>query len=318
MAKTAFITGITGQDGSYLAELLLGKGYEVHGLVRRISSYDTHNIDHLRERINLHYGDLTNECHLCGIINEIKPCEVYNLASQSDVKVSFDCPEYTGEVTALGVTRVLEAISKFSPESKLYQAGTSEMFGDSPPPQSEDTPFRPKNPYGAAKYYGHCMAKIYREAYGLFVANGILFNHESPRRGTDFVTRKITKAANSIAEGKQKELLLGNLDAKRDWGYAPDYVKAMWMMLQESEPDDYVIGTGETHTVREFLKEAFNCVGLRWEDFVKTDPRFYRPVEINHLLANPAKAQKKLGWVASVSFKELVKLMMDADKEKKC
>ena len=315
-SKIALITGITGQDGSLLAELLLEKGYkEVHGLVRRTSSYNTQNIDRIKERLCLHYGDLENEHHLCSLIYEIQPDELYNLAAQSDVGISFEIPEYTGNVTGLGVTRLLEAVRKFSPKSKIYQASTSELYGNAPPPQNEETPMIPRNPYAIAKLYAHQMCQLYREAYGLHIACGILFNHESPRRGINFVTRKITKAACEIAAGRQKELFLGNLDAKRDWGYAPDYVYAMWLMLQQEQPADFVIGTGEVHTVGEFCDEAFSLVGLNWRDYVKIDERYYRATETNYLLANPSKAEKELNWRSTTSFKQLVSGMIDADRK---
>lgn len=315
----SLITGITGQDGSYLAELLLEKDYEVHGMVRRISSHpkSLKNIEHIKHEISLHFGDLENEHHLCSLVHKLKPEEIYNLASQSDVKVSFDIPEYTGDVTGLGTTRLLEAVRQFSPKSKVYQASSSEMFGTSAPPQNENGPFRPQNPYAAAKLYSHHMCRIYREGYGLFIACGILFNHESPRRGINFVTRKITMVANEIAVGNQQFLYLGNLDAKRDWGYAPDYVNAMWLMLQRDRADDFVIGTGEVHTVREFVEEAFSLVGLNWEDYVRVDPALYRPAETVYLHADIRKAEAELGWKPSVTFKELVRIMMDADKLEK-
>jgi len=314
-SRVAFITGIDGMDGSYLSELLLERGYEVHGMVRRTALYpeSLRNIKHIRDKLHLHFGDLQNENHISALIYEIKPDEIYNLASQSDVRVSFDIPEYTGDVTGLGVTRLLEAVRKFSPRSKLYQASSSEMFGTSAPPQNENGPFRPRNPYAAAKLYAHHMCQIYRDAYSLFIACGILFNHESPRRGENFVTRKIVKAACEIARGERKELFLGNLEAKRDWGYAPDYVKAMWMMLQQEKPDDFVIGTGEVHTVKEFVEEAFRFVGLDWEKYVKADPNLYRPTETFYLHADTRKAEAELGWRPTVRFKELVKIMVEAE-----
>lgn len=315
MNKVAFITGITGQDGSYLAELLLEKGYEVHGLIRRTALHpdSLRNIEQIRDKLTLHFGDLTHELHLCSIIHDLKPDEIYNLAAQSDVRVSFDLPEYTGNVTGLGVTRLLEAVKRFSPNSRVYQASTSEMFGATPPPQNENTPFRPSSPYGAAKYYAYCMTKIYREGYGTFVVNGILFNHESPRRGKNFVTRKITSAVAEIIRGERDTLYLGNLESKRDWGYAPDYVKSMWLMLQQPEPDDFVIGTGIAHTVQDFLEEAFRAVDLDWHKYVKIDPALYRPIEVNYLLADPRKAREVLGWEPSISFSESVKIMVEAD-----
>lgn len=308
----ALVLGVTGQDGSYLAELLLSRGYEVHGMLRRTAQYPE-NLKYVPKDATLHFGDLTTEHHLCSLIHELKPDEIYNLASQSDVRLSFDVPEYTGDVTGLGVTRLLEAVRKFSPNSKVYQASSSEMFGNPPPPQNETSPMRPNSPYGAAKLYAHNMCHIYRESYGMFVACGILFNHESPRRGKNFVTRKITSAAHEIKAGKRNDLYLGNLEAKRDWGYAPDYVKAMWLMLQQPEPDDFVAGTGEAHSVQEFAEEAFSLVGLDWQEYVKIDPNLYRPVEVNHLLADASKAYRVLGWKPAVTFRELVKIMWEAE-----
>ena len=309
--KRALITGITGQDGSYLAEQLLAKEYEVHGTIRRTALYpdSLQNISHLLDRVELHFADLLNESQLCFLLSELKPTEVYNLAAQSDVRISFDIPEYTIDVVGLGVVRLLEAIRKFSPQSKLYQASSSEMFGDSAPPQNELTPFRPLSPYGAAKYFAHCMARIYRESYGLFVASGILFNHESPKRGKNFVTRKITSTIKAITEGKVNKLYLGNLDGKRDWGYAPDYCEAMWSMLQQDTPSDYVIGTGEAHTVKDFVVEAFSYYNLDWRDYVEIDPRLYRPIEVNYLLADATKARKELNWKPTTTFRELVRIM---------
>lgn len=328
--KTAFITGITGQDGSYLSELLLSKGYEVHGLVRRVSNYEMKNVDHIRDKLNLHWGDLENEHHLCSIINELKPDEIYNLAAQSDVRISFETPEYTGDVTALGCLRVLEAARKFSPGSRVYQASSSEMYGDSKPPQNEDTRFNPQSPYGAAKLYAYHLARIFRIAYGMFVVNGILFNHESPRRGLNFVTRKITNSVAKIKLGKGKLLELGNLDAHRDWGYAPDYIEAMWLMLEQDAPDDYVIATGETHSVREFTGSAFDAVGIKIEwsgkgieekgidyvtgkTLVKIDSQLFRPADINLLTGDYSKAKAKLGWSPRTTFKQLVRIMVDND-----
>lgn len=313
--KKALITGISGQDGSYLAELLLYKGYQVHGLIRRTALYPDNlkNIEHIQNRLSLHYGDLATDNHLSALIAELKPDEVYNLASQSDVRISFDIPEYTGDITGLGVVRLLEAIRKFSPKSKFYQASSSELFGNSLPPQNEDTPINPRSPYGVAKLYGHHIVKVYRESYKLFCCNGILFNHESERRGKNFVTRKITTAVARIAEGTQKKLYLGNLDAKRDWGYAPDYCEAMWMMLQQGEPCDFVIGTGEAHSVRDFLDAAFGYVSLDWEKYVEIDPKFYRPAEVNYLCADARKAEIVLGWKPKTSFKELVQLMVESE-----
>ncbi|PYQ12690.1 MAG: GDP-mannose 4,6-dehydratase [Acidobacteria bacterium] len=314
MARKALITGITGQDGSYLAELLLEKGYEVHGLVRRSSSFNTWRIDHVRDRLALHYGDLVDQNSLVRTLETIEPEEIYNLAAQSHVKVSFEMPEYTTDVTALGVLRLLDAVRELRLPSRVYQAGSSEMYGlVQETPQTERTPFHPRSPYGVSKVFGHWMAVNYREGYGLHVSNGILFNHESERRGENFVTRKITMGVAAIKHGKQKDLRLGNLDAKRDWGYAKDYVEAMWLMLQQARPDDYVVATGETHSVREFLEEAFGCAGLHWEDFVKVDPKYFRPAEVDVLLGDPTKARTVLGWTPRVSFKELVRLMVDAD-----
>ena len=314
MPQKALITGITGQDGSYLAELLLEKGYEVHGLVRRSSSFNTWRIDHVRDRLALHYGDLVDQNSLARTLEAIEPQEIYNLAAQSHVKVSFEMPEYTTDVTGLGVLRLLDAVRELGAPARVYQAGSSEMYGlVQESPQTERTPFHPRSPYGISKVFGHWMAVNYREGYGLHVSNGILFNHESPRRGENFVTRKITMAVAAIKQGASKELRLGNLDAKRDWGYAKDYVEAMWLMLQQSKPDDYVVATGETHSVREFLEEAFGCVGLAWKDFVKVDPKYFRPAEVDALLGDSTKARTVLGWKPKVSFKELVRLMVDAD-----
>jgi GDPmannose 4,6-dehydratase len=318
--KKAFVTGITGQDGSYLAELLLAKGYEVHGLIRRASTFNTKRIDHLYEdphakdkRLFLHYGDLTDGSRLVTLLASIQPAEVYHLAAQSHVRVSFDEPEYTGDTTGMGTTRLLEAIRMIGLDCRFYQASSSEMFGATPPPQNEETPFHPRSPYGAAKLYGYWMTRNYREAYDMFAVNGILFNHESPRRGETFVTRKITRAVAAIKAGRQDVLHLGNLDARRDWGFAPDYVRAMWLMLQHTTPDDYVIATGEAHSVREFLAAAFSHVGLEWERYVKISPRYYRPTEVDLLLGDASKARRILGWTPSVTFKELVELMVDAD-----
>ena len=315
-AKKAFVTGITGQDGSYLAELLLAKGYEVHGLVRRSSSFNTWRIDTLRDRLVLHYGDLVDQNSLMRTLAQVQPQEVYNLAAQSHVKVSFEMPEYTGSVTALGVLRLLDAVRDLGLDTRVYQAGSSEMFGlVQETPQSEKTPFYPRSPYGVAKVFGHWTAVNYRESYGMHVSNGILFNHESPRRGENFVTRKITLGIAAIKKGKMKELRLGNLEAKRDWGFAGDYVEAMWRMLQQDEADDYVVATGETHSVQEFCEEAFHHAGLDWKKFVKVDPKYFRPAEVDVLLGNPAKAKAKLGWAPKVGFKELVRVMVDADME---
>ena len=323
MTKKALITGITGQDGSYLTEFLLQKGYEVHGIIRRASTFNTERIDHLytdphneKTKLFLHYGDLSDAGQLTNLIYNIQPDEIYNLAAQSHVRVSFDLPEYTGDITALGTTRFLEAVRKSDINTKFYQASSSEMFGSSQPPQDENTPFRPRSPYAAAKIYSYWMTVNYREAYDIFACNGILFNHESPRRGETFVTRKITQALAKIKLGLQDKLYLGNLEAKRDWGYARDFVEAMWLMLQQDEPDDYVIATGETHSVKEFLDEAFNYAGLDWQDYVRIDPRYFRPTEVDVLIGDPGKAREKLGWQPKVKFKELVRLMVDADLEK--
>ena len=320
--KRALITGITGQDGSYLAELLLSKGYEVHGLIRRSSTFNTDRIDHIyqdphepKAQLFLHYGDLANGERLSNLIYNIKPDEIYHLGAQSHVRVSFDMPEYTGDITGLGTTRILEAIRRSGIKTKFYQASSSEMFGDAPHPQNENTLFRPRSPYACAKVYAYWMTVNYREGYNLFACNGILFNHESPRRGETFVTRKITRAIANILAGKQNKLYLGNLKAKRDWGYAPEYVEAMWLMLQQDEPDDYVIGAGEAHSVQEFLEEAFGYVNLDWQKYVEIDPRYFRPTEVEFLLADPSKARRKLGWEPKITFKELVWIMVDADME---
>jgi len=319
--KKALITGITGQDGSYLAELLLEKGYEVHGIIRRASTFNTHRLDHIYRdphlpgtRLFLHYGDLNDASSLNILLKKIRPDEVYNLGAQSHVRVSFDVPEYTGEVTGLGTTRLLEAVRELDmPRVRIYQASSSEMFGASPPPQSEKTPFYPRSPYGVAKVYAYWISVNYREAYGLHISNGILFNHESPRRGETFVTRKVTRAAARIKLGLQERLYLGNLEARRDWGYAKDYVEAMWLMLQQPEADDYVVATGESHTVRELCEEAFGHVGLDYRKYVDKDPRYYRPTEVDFLLGDPSKAARKLGWKPRTSFKDLVRIMMVAD-----
>jgi GDPmannose 4,6-dehydratase len=321
--KKALITGITGQDGSYLAELLLSKGYEVHGLIRRASTFNTHRIDHIYSdphnqngvNLHLHYGDVVGSGNLIEVIYNVQPEEIYHLAAQSHVRVSFDLPEYTGDVTGLGVMRVLEAVRKSGIRTRFYQASSSEMFGSASPPQSESTPFEPQSPYAAAKVYAYWVTRNYRQAYGLFACNGILFNHESPRRGETFVTRKITRALAAIKAGKQEYLYLGNLEAKRDWGYAPDYIAAMWKMVQFDQPDDFVIGTGEAHSVSEFLDEAFGYLNLDWHDCVRIDPRYFRPTEVNHLRADPSHARKTLGWEPRVFFKDLVRIMVDADLE---
>ncbi len=324
--RKALITGITGQDGSYLAELLLEKGYEVHGVIRRSSVFNTARIDHLyrdphdpEARLFLHYGDLTDGTGLRRILEKVQPDEVYNLAAQSHVKVSFEQPEYTVDVVATGTLRLLEAVRDYihisGREVRFYQAGSSEMFGAAPPPQNEKTPFYPRSPYAAAKVAAYWFAVNYREAYDMFVVNGILFNHESERRGETFVTRKITRAAGRIKMGLQKKLYLGNLEAKRDWGYAPDYVEAMWLMLQQPEPDDYVVATGEAHSVREFLEAAFDLLGLDPYEYVEIDPRYFRPTEVDFLLGDAAKAREKLGWQPKVSFEELVRRMVEHDLE---
>ena len=320
--KRALITGITGQVGSYLAELLLSKGYEVHGLIRRASTFNTGRLEHLYQdphatdaRLFLHYGDLDHSGQLTSLIYNFAPDEIYHLGAQSHVKVSFEIPEYTGAVTGLGTTRLLEAVRCSGIATRIYNAASSEMFGASPPPQDEHTPFRPCNPYAAAKAYAYWLATIYRQGYGQFIANGILFNHESARRGETFVTRKITRGLAHILAGKQDKLYLGTLDAKRDWGYAPDYVEAMWFILQQEQPDDYVIGTGEAHTVGEFVEEAFAYAGVDWKPYVEVDHRYVRPVETPHLVANAEKARQMLGWSPRIRFRELVRIMVDADLE---
>jgi len=347
MAKRALITGITGQDGSYLAELLLKKGYEVHGIIRRASTFNTHRIDHIYQdphdpdrRLYLHYGDLSDPGLLTEIIYNVKPDEIYHLGAQSHVRVSFDLPEYTGNITGLGTTRILEAIRRSGIKTKFYQASSSEMFGSSPPPQNENTPFRPRSPYAIAKVYAYWITVNYREAYGIFACNGILFNHESPRRGETFVTRKITRAIANILAGRQKKLYLGNLNAKRDWGYAPEYVEMMWLMLQQDEPDDFVVGTGESHSVREFVEKSFDYAGIEieWKGegveekgivksvdikheniisagdvIIEIDPKYFRPTEVEHLRADITKAREKLGWEPKTTFDELIKIMVDYD-----
>jgi len=347
--KRALITGITGQDGSYLAEFLLGKGCEIHGLIRRASTFNTGRVDHIYTdphipgtRLFLHYGDLSDSGQLANLIYNIQPDEIYHLGAQSHVRVSFDMPEYTGDITALGTTRLLEAIRRSGIKTKFYQASSSEMFGSAPPPQNENTPFCPRSPYAAAKLYAYWMAVNYREGYGMFACNGILFNHESPRRGETFVTRKITRAIANILAGRQKKLYLGNLEAKRDWGFAPEYVECQWLMLQRDKPDDYVIGTGESHSVKEFVEHAFNYAGIEieWKGngieekgivsslasnltsiskvgdvLIEIDPRYFRPTEINFLLADASKAREELGWDPKVKFNELIKVMIDADME---
>jgi GDPmannose 4,6-dehydratase len=321
MAKSALITGITGQDGSYLAELLLEKGYVVHGLIRRSSSFNTGRIDHLYQdphnkgtRLFLHYGDLSDSSGLNRILRTIKPDEIYNLGAQSHVRVSFDIPEYTADVTGVSTIRLLDAIRDSGLPTKFYQASSSEMYGKVlETPQKESTPFYPRSPYGCAKVFSYWTTVNYREAYGIHASNGILFNHESPRRGETFVTRKITRALAQILAGKQNELFLGNLDAKRDWGFAKDYVEAMWLMLQQPEGDDYIVATGETYSVKDFLAASFGLVGRDWQDYVKIDPKYFRPTEVELLIGDASKAQKKLGWKPKVKFKELVRLMTVED-----
>ena len=319
--KKALITGITGQDGSYLADLLVAKGYEVHGIIRRASTFNTSRIDHLYQdphingvRLFLHYGDLSDAVHMTKLLYELQPDEVYNLGAQSHVRVSFDIPEYTADVTGVGTIRILEAIRESGVKPRFYQASSSEMYGKvQKVPQTETTPFWPRSPYGCAKVFGYWATVNYRESYGLFASNGILFNHESPRRGETFVTRKISRAVAAIKLGLQKDLYLGNMDAKRDWGYAPEYVEGMWRMLQVDQPDDFVLATNETHTVKEFVEVAFEHVGLDWQKYVKYVARYERPAEVDLLIGDPAKAMKQLGWKPKVRFKELVQIMVDAD-----
>ena len=319
--KRALVTGITGQDGSYLAELLLEKGYEVHGIIRRASTFNTKRIDHIYQdphingvKLFLHYGDLTDGSNLARLLASIEPYEIYNLAAQSHVHVSFDVPEYTGDVVALGTTRLLEAIREVGIKPRFYQASSSELYGlVQETPQSETTPFYPRSPYAVAKLYAYWMTVNYREAYGLYACNGILFNHESERRGETFVTRKISRGAAAIKLGYQNKLFLGNLAAQRDWGYAPDYVDAMWRMLQQDSPDDYVIATGETHSVQDFVEEAFGLLDLDWKKYVEIDPRYYRPTEVELLVGDASKAKENLGWTANVTFKELVQKLVDHD-----
>jgi len=322
MAKRALVTGITGQDGSYMAEFLLSHGYEVHGIIRRASTFNTQRIDHVYEdphrpnaRLFLHYGDLASSGQLIGLIYDLAPDEIYHLGAQSHVRVSFEMPEYTADITGLGTARLLEAIRRNGIKTRFYQASSSEMFGSSPEPQNERTPLQPRSPYGAAKVYAYWMTVNYREGYGLLAGNGILFNHESPRRGETFVTRKITRALAHILAGQQEKLYLGNLESKRDWGYAPEYVEGMWRMLQQEEADDYVLGTGESHSVKEFVREAFAYVDLDWQDHVGTDPKYLRPTEVDFLCADSAKARQILSWEPKVTFKELVHIMVDADME---
>jgi GDPmannose 4,6-dehydratase len=324
--KTALISGITGQDGSFLAEFLLAKEYQVHGIVRRASTFNTDRLDSIyadpheqNARLHLHYGDVTDGSGLRHVIETVRPDEIYNLAAQSHVRVSFDQPEYTADVVATGTLRLLEALRDYTSNTgrpvRLYQAGSSEMFGAAHPPQSESTAFYPRSPYAVSKVAGHWYAVNYREAYGLFICNGILFNHESERRGETFVTRKITRALGRIKLGLQQKLFLGNLEARRDWGYAGDYVEAMWMMLQAPQPDDYVVATGEAHSVGEFLDVAASCCGLDWKKFVETDARYLRPTEVDYLLGDPSKIKQKLGWQPKVGFEQLVRLMVDHDLE---
>ncbi len=322
--KKAIITGITGQDGSYLAEYLLSMGYEVHGIIRRASTFNTKRIDHLyrdphvvdgTSRLFLHYGDMGATGVLTDVIYDTKPDEIYHLAAQSHVRVSFDMPEYTGDVTGLGTTRMLEAVRRLDKGTRFYQASTSELFGSAKPPQNETTPFHPQSPYAVAKLYAYWMVENYRDGYGMFTVNGILFNHESPRRGETFVTRKITRAVAAILAKKQDKLFLGNLDSKRDWGYAPEYVEAMHKLLQQDTPTNYVFGTGESHSVRDFLDESFGYVDLDWRKYVEIDPRYFRPTEVDYLLADPKKANENLDWKPKVKFHELVRIMVDADLE---
>ena len=321
--KKALITGITGQDGSYLAEFLLSKGYDVHGVIRRSSTFNTERLDHIYvdshvkgSKFHLHYGDLTDGEQVGNLIQTIRPSEVYHLGAQSHVKVSFEIPEYTAEVNGLGVLRVLQVLRRQKTPIKFYQASSSEMFGNSPPPQNEDSPLAPRSPYAISKVFAHLLTKNYRDAYQLFASTGILFNHESPRRGETFVTRKITRAIASIMKGTQSKVYLGNLEAKRDWGFAPEYVEVMWGILQQSEPSDYVIGTGHSHSVREFMNEAFDYAGLNPTKHVKIDESYFRPTEIGDLVSDPSKARKELGWRPRIDFKDLVKIMVDADMRK--
>lgn len=318
----ALITGVTGQDGSYLAEFLLGKGYEVHGLIRKASTFNTDRIDHIYQdphdpgaRLFLVYGDLSNGEQLTNLIYNVRPDEIYHLGAQSHVKVSFDMPEYTGSVTGVGTTRILESIRRSGIQTRFYQASSSEIFGESPPPQNEETPFRPRSPYAIAKLYAHWMTVNYREAYDMFAVNGILFNHESPRRGETFLSRKVTRAIGRILADKQKKLFLGNLDSRRDYGYAPEYAEVMWKMLQQDSPEDFVIGTGVAPTMREFVEEAFSYADLNWEDYVEIDQRYFRPTEVDSLRADAVKAQKMLDWSPRVTYKDLAKIMVDADME---
>ncbi len=323
MSPVAFVTGITGQDGSYLAELLLAHGYEVHGLIRRASSFNTGRIDHVYQdphdpdrRLILHYGDLTDGSMLARLLADVRPDEIYNLGAQSHVGVSFDMPEYTANVTALGTLRLLESVREAKVRPRIYQASSSEMFGNAPHPQREDTPFDPASPYAASKVFAHQLAGLYRDAYGLFVVRGILFNHESPRRSATFVTRKVTRAVAHIVAGKEQRVYLGNLDAERDWGYAPEYVEAMWRMMQLEQPCDLVLATGESHSVRELCEHAFALVGLDWPDHVEVDPRYLRPKDVGKLVGDTTRAERILGWEPKVRFRELVQLMLEADLER--
>ena len=320
MRKKALITGMTGQDGSYLAEFLLFKDYEVHGIIRRASTFNTERISHIyvdphspEARLFLYYGDLSDSEQISNIIYNIKPDEIYHLGAQSHVRVSFDIPEYTSNITALGTTRILEAIRRSGHTIQFYQASSSEMFGAAKPPQNEETPFEPKSPYACAKAYAYWMTKNYRQGYGIFACNGILFNHESPRRGETFVTRKITRAVAAILAGKQKYLYLGNLKAKRDWGYAPEYVETMWKIMNQEQADDFVIGTGQSHSVEDFVRAAFEYVDLKWKPYVKIDKRYFRPTEVENLYADNAKTEMRIGWQPKVEFLDLVKIMVDAD-----
>ncbi len=320
--KKALISGVTGQDGSYLAELLLQKGYQVHGIKRRSSSFNTGRVDGIYHDFHdaganffLHFADVADSSSLTRLLYEIRPDEIYNLAAQSHVRVSFDIPEYTSDVTGVGALRLLESMRQAGVKARFYQASSSEMFGSAPPPQSESTVFHPRSPYACAKLFGHSITVNYRESYGLFAASGILFNHESPRRGETFVTRKIARAAAHIKLGLQKKLYMGNIDAQRDWGYAPEFVEAMWRMLQQDSPDDFVIGTGEMRTVREFIEHAFGRLNLDWKEYVEIDPRYFRPAEVDALQADPSKARRVLGWEPKVTFKELVRIMVDAEME---
>ena len=318
----ALLTGVTGQDGSYLAEFLIGKGYEVHGLIRKASTFNTERIDHIYQdphdpsaALYLHYGDLSNGEQLTNLIYNVRPEEVYHLGAQSHVKVSFEMPEYSGSVTGLGTTRILEAIRRSGIKARFYQASSSEMFGNSPPPQNEQTPFQPRSPYAIAKLYAYWIAANYREAYNMFAVNGILFNHESPRRGPTFLSRKVTRAVVRIVAGKQKKVYLGNLDARRDYGYAPEYVEAMWKMLQLDEPQDFVVGTGVSPSMRDFVSECFSYAGMDWQEFVEIDPRYFRPTEVDSLLADSSRAREALDWEPKIMYKELARIMVDADME---